>query len=150
MWAFRTILVWCVVAAGISAVANPVAAQDSAKNAIEQVLEQQTAAWNRGDVEGVMRGYENSPDTTFIGQTVQHGYQQILERYKAAYKTHDAMGTLEFSELEVRMLGPEHAVVNGKFHLARTAAGGGETSGRFSLVFEKTKEGWRIILDHTS
>jgi ketosteroid isomerase-like protein len=52
------------------------------------------------------------------------------------------------------MLGPEHepahAVVTGHFHLTRSAAGGGDASGVFSLVFEKKPTGWKIILDHTS
>ena len=60
------------------------------------------------------------------------------------------MGHLEFTELDVRMLGADHAVVTGHFHLARSAAGGGDASGIFSLVFEKEATGWKIILDHTS
>jgi ketosteroid isomerase-like protein len=47
-------------------------------------------------------------------------------------------------------LGANYAVVTGKFHLARTVAGGGDAQGIFSLVWEKTAEGWKIILDHTS
>jgi ketosteroid isomerase-like protein len=60
------------------------------------------------------------------------------------------MGTLDFSDLTVKMLGRNYAVVTGKFHLARTAAGGGDASGVFSLIFEREPEGWRIILDHTT
>jgi ketosteroid isomerase-like protein len=60
------------------------------------------------------------------------------------------MGHLDFSDLDVRMLGLEHAVVTGRFHLTRSAAGGGDASGVFSLVFEKKASEWKIILDHTS
>jgi len=118
--------------------------------AIVHLLQDQVAAWNRGDVDDFMRGYKDSPDTTFIGKSIEHGYAPILARYKKAYSTRDAMGTLDFSELAVRPLGPDYAVVTGKFHLARTTAGGGDASGIFSLVFEKTPAGWKIILDHTS
>ena len=118
--------------------------------AIEQVLHDQEAAWNRGDVETFMRGYKDSPDTTFIGKTISRGYEPILERYKKAYATREAMGTLDFSELTVRMLGADYAVVTGRYHLARTAEGGGEARGIFSLIFEREPDGWRIILDHTS
>ena len=123
-------------------------AQDSA--AIEQVLTDQAAAWNRGDIETFMHGYKNSPDTTFIGKTLQQGYQPILERYKKGYSTPDAMGKLDFSNFNVRMLGKDYAVVTGNFHLTRNTAGGGDASGIFSLVFEREPEGWRIILDHTT
>ncbi len=117
---------------------------------IRQVLDDQAAAWNRGDVEAFMRAYKDSPDTTFIGKSVAQGYRPILERYKKTYSSKDAMGMLTYSELTVRELGANYAVVTGKFHLTRTAAGGGDSSGIFSLVWEKTEDGWKIILDHTS
>jgi len=140
----------CLVLAGWltqGAVARP---QEASATAIQQLLREQAEAWNRGDVDAFMRSYKNSPDTTFIGKTVERGYAPILERYKKAYPTKDAMGTLEFSSLVVRNLGPGYAVVTGRFHLARGTAGGGDASGIFSLVWEKTPEGWKIILDHTS
>jgi uncharacterized protein (TIGR02246 family) len=118
--------------------------------AIRQVLGDQVAAWNRGDVDTFMHAYKDSPDTTFIGKSVEHGYVPILERYKKAYASKDSMGTLDFAELAVRELGANYAVVIGKFHLARNAAGGGDVSGIFSLVWEKTAAGWKIILDHSS
>jgi len=124
-------------------------AQD-AESAIKQVLTDQVAAWNRGDIPAFMQGYENSPETTFIGKTVRHGWQQVMERYKTSYSTKEAMGTLAFSDLTVRMLGADYAVATGQYHLTRGAAGGGDANGVFSLVWEKSAEGWRIILDHTS
>jgi uncharacterized protein (TIGR02246 family) len=118
--------------------------------AIRQVLSAQVAAWNRGDIPGFMHGYANSTRTTFIGTGIQHGYASILGRYLGKYPTHDAMGRLDFTGIEVRMLGDDHAVVTGYFHLARSQAAGGNASGVFSLVFEKETGGWKIILDHTS
>jgi uncharacterized protein (TIGR02246 family) len=128
----------------------PVHNPDEDKAAIQKVLHEQEIAWNKGDMEDFMRGYKDSPETTFIGKTIQHGYQPILQRYKTAYASPDARGTLTFSELNIRMLGPDHAAVVGKFHLTRTAAGGGDASGTYSLIFEREPEGWRIILDHTT
>jgi len=126
----------------------PVQTKDTA--AIKQVLLDQQAAWNRGDIDAFMRGYKDSPETTFIGKSISQGFQPILDRYKKAYASPAAMGTLEFSDLNVRMLGPDHAVVTGRYHLTRTAEGGGDASGLFSLVFERETGGWQIILDHTS
>jgi uncharacterized protein (TIGR02246 family) len=143
-------LLFCVMATAQTAPA-PVPVQSSKDTAaIEQVLYDQQAAWNKGDVDTFMRGYKDSPDTTFIGKTLSHGFQPILERYKKGYATKAAMGTLDFSELEVRPLGTDYAVVTGNFHLARTAAGGGDSRGIFSLVFEREADGWHIILDHTT
>ena len=119
-------------------------------DAVKQVLTDQENAWNRGDIVAFMKGYADSPQTTFIGTSIEHGYRSILERYQKKYGSREAMGHLEFRELDVRMLGADHAVVTGHFHLARSAAGGGDASGIFSLVFEKEAAGWKIILDHTS
>ena len=123
---------------------------ESSESAIRQVLADQQSAWNRGDIVAFMSGYDDSPRTTFIGKSIARGYQSILARYQKHYASHDAMGQLVFSDLEVRMLGAEHAVVTGHFHLTRTRAGGGDAAGVFSLVFEKKIGRWKIILDHTS
>jgi uncharacterized protein (TIGR02246 family) len=125
-------------------------AQTEPKAAIQHLLDQQTADWNRGDVEAFMKSYENSPTTTFVGQTVQYGYATILERYKKLYATPEAMGKLTFSHLAIRILDTNYAVATGNFHLERTAAGGGNADGIFSLLFKRDSSGWKIILDHTS
>lgn len=120
------------------------------ETAIRGVLSAQVAAWNRGDVVAFMRGYKNSPSTTFVGKTIQHGYTNILARYQKTFAGKEKMGELTFSDLEVHQLDPHFATATGHFHLARSAAGGGDTAGIFSLIFEKTDSGWKIILDHTS
>jgi len=122
----------------------------TAQDAIRQVLNDQASAWNRGDIVTFMQGYADSPQTTFIGKSIEHGYAMILARYQRSYASREAMGQLDFSGLDVRMLGADHAVVTGHFHLARTQAGGGDAAGVFSLVFEKEAAGWKIILDHTT
>src|ERR1700759_2162251 len=121
-----------------------------AESQIKQVLTDPAGASDRGDIESFMQGYADSPETTFIGKTVRHGWREIMDRYKTSYATKDAMGTVAFSDLAVRMLGTNYAVVTGQYNLTRGAAGGGDASGVFSLVLEKTAKGWKIILDHTS
>jgi len=137
-----------------AAIAPAQAASD--ETAIRVAIAAQVAAWNRADIPAFMQAYENSPETTFIGQAVRKGYAPILERYKSAYATPEQMGTLSFGNLEVRLLEgscgkPEFAVVTGTFHLDRTAKGGAKKDdGIFSLVWRKGADGWKIILDHTS
>ena len=109
------------------------------------------AAWNRGDLVAFASYYEDSPQTTFIGrEVVRGGTRAILDRYRRAYPTREAMGELTYSELEVRPLAKGVALTTGKFALKRTAAGGGDSSGRFTLIFRKTSAGWKIVHDHTS
>lgn len=123
---------------------------------IRQVMADQQAAWNRGDVDGFMRGYKDAPDTTFVGSSVRKGYRQILASYREHYATREQMGRLTFSDLDVRLLPGasgtvRYAVVTGRFHLDRTAHGSvAQDDGVYSLVWEKTPDGWKIILDHSS
>ncbi|MBA3320760.1 MAG: nuclear transport factor 2 family protein [Pyrinomonadaceae bacterium] len=115
---------------------------------VRAVLEAQTAAWNRGDIDGFMDGYERSDDITFIsGDTVTRGWQTVTERYKRNYDTREKMGTLAFSELDVKPLSPFYAAVSGRFQLTRA---GDTPRGRFTLLFRRTAQGWRIVHDHTS
>ena len=124
--------------------------------AIRAAIAAQVEAWNRADIPGFMQAYENSPDTTFIGATLRKGYAPILDRYTKAYSTKEQMGTLTFSNLDVRLLptssgAVEYAIVTGAFHLDRTAHGDAKKDdGIFSLVWRKGPQGWKIILDHTS
>ena len=116
--------------------------------AIRDVLDKQSAAWNKGDVETFVTFYTG--DATFVGETVTRGSAQLLERYKKRYPTRGRMGNLTFSDIEIRMLGPGNALVVGKWHLDRDAGSGGPVGGIYSLVFRKTPTGWRIMHDHTS
>ena len=117
---------------------------------IRRVMDDQVAAWNRGDIPGFMEGYDKSESTTFVGATVTKGHAEVLANYIKRYPTRENMGTLKFSGLEIRPLGAEYAAVIGRFHLDRTARAGGESSGIFTLIFHRTDKGWKIILDHTS
>lgn len=118
---------------------------------IRALLDQQVKDWNRGDLTAFLRGYDRSADLTFSGRSgVSRGFDAVEARYRENYPTAEKMGKLRFSEIEVRMLGENHALVLGRFELERTAAGGGPARGRFTLVLAKRPAGWRILHDHTS
>ncbi len=117
---------------------------------IRKVLALQEKAWNRGDIEAFVSAYENSPDITFVGKEVSRGYDGVLARYRRTYSDKAKMGTLRFSDIEVRMLGRDHALVLGAFHLTRTPDAGGNASGRRTLDARRTAGGWKFIHDHTS
>lgn len=130
-------------------IASPV--QKREEDAIRLLLQHQAADWNRGDLDTFAQGYKHSPDILFMGgTTIRRGYDQMLARYKENYPTHERMGRLTFSELEVQPLGPQFATTTGHFHLERTAAGGGNADGFFLLVLEKTTQGWKIVRDDTT
>ncbi len=123
-------------------------AQTKSEAAIRAVLDAQAAAWNRGDIEGYMDGYDRSPNTEFVGgDSITRGWQEVFDRYKKKYDTREKMGTLTFSEVKVTMLTPSAALVLGRWRLKRATD---EPHGVFTLLFRKRKAGWRIVHDHSS
>jgi ketosteroid isomerase-like protein len=153
MWRNRlatAILIVTVFSLSLSAQhsAEPNKGHNKIANAIRAVLDAQSEAWNRGDIEGYMAGYRRSDETVFIsGDSLTRGWQTVLDRYKKKYDSREKMGRLTFSEVEITPIGSDAAVVIGRWHLQRAKD---EPQGRFSLIFKKTKQGWRIVLDHTS
>ncbi len=122
---------------------------DKTTAAIRKVMDDQAAAWNRGDIDAFMSiGYWRSEKLTFVsGTKVTRGWQQTLDNYKKGYDSRAKMGVLTFSDLEITLLGKDAAVVLGSWALKRDNDAPG---GKFTLTFRKFKEGWRIIIDHTS
>jgi ketosteroid isomerase-like protein len=115
-----------------------------------KVLLKQETAWNRGDIDAFAEGYKDSPDTLFINNQIQRGYSGMKDAYHRNYPNKEAMGQLTFSELEVHPIDEKVAVCVGKYHLDRSKKNGGNAEGLFSLVFEKTEAGWKIVVDHTT
>ena len=137
----------------------PIAAQATGGDeaAIRAAITAQSDAWNRADISGFMQAYEDSPDTTFMGQsTLRKGTQTIRQRYELNYTSPALMGKLTFKDVEVHLLPSacgktEFAVVTGKFHLDRAVRSEGQKDdGIFSLVWRKGPKGWKIIFDHTT
>lgn len=117
---------------------------------VKQVLANQAACWSNGDLECYMQGYWQSDSLLFIGSRgLTYGWQQTLANYKRSYPDPAAMGKLNFELKEVKTLSPETMLVVGKWHLEREAAKG-DLQGHFSVIFQRFKDGWKIIADHSS
>ena len=115
---------------------------------IQSVLTAQQDAWNRGDIDAFMNGYAQSASTVFVSEDkITRGWETVRERYRVKYSDRAKMGTLRFSEIEVTMLSPDAAFVLGRWRLKRA---NDEPHGRFTLIFKRLPEGWRIVHDHTS
>lgn len=115
---------------------------------ILKVMDDQAAAWNRGDVDAFMRGYWNSADLVFVsGDRITRGWQQTLDNYKKSYPSREQMGALKFTDVTITVLSRNAAVVLGSWSLARAKD---SPKGKFTLIFRKFIDGWRIVHDHTS
>ncbi len=128
--------------------AKPADERTADRDAVRAVLSAKQTAWNRGDVDAFVVGYWHSPELTFSGSSgVARGWDGVLARYKKNYPDSAAMGHLDFSELEFRFLGPDAALVLGRWHLKREKD---DVGGVFTLVWQRFPDGWKIIHDHTS
>lgn len=116
---------------------------------IKAVLDSQVEAWNRHDLEGFMNGYWQSESLTFYSGGINvSGWKTTLDRYRDRYMSAgNEMGHLDFSDLQIELLGSTGAFVRGHWRLKMSAS---EPGGLFTLVFRKTGNGWKIVHDHTS
>ena len=143
----RTLLIICNILMAALVCAEPEQPPNSVAE-IQSVLGAQQDAWNRGDVDAFMNGYARSASTVFVSEDeVRRGWETVRDRYREKYSDQTKMGTLSFSEIEVTTLSPDAAVVLGRWRLKRA---NDEPRGRFTLIFKRLPEGWRIVHDHTS
>jgi ketosteroid isomerase-like protein len=130
---------------------NVFAAPARTPNAVAQIrsiLHAQQDAWNRGDVDEFMNGYARSASTVFISEdSLRRGWETVRARYRQKYSDRAKMGTLSFSDIEINMLSSDAAVVLGRWTLERAKD---RPHGRFTLIFRRLPEAWRIVHDHTS
>ncbi len=115
---------------------------------IQQVMDNQQQAWNRGDIDGFMTGYWASDSLRFIGKRgITYGWQATLDNYKKSYPGTEAMGRLQFTNLSMELTGDYSAYVIGKWELFRTAD---TLDGHYSLLWKKQAGQWIIVADHSS
>ena len=119
--------------------------------AVVAVLEWQRDAWNAGDLDGFLTGYERSEALLFTsGAKIRRGFEETREKYQARYgSSRETMGTLAFEILDVRPLGrcADAAIVLGRYAVTESPEAG---SGVFSVILERRAEHWLIVHDHTS
>jgi uncharacterized protein (TIGR02246 family) len=122
--------------------------------AVVRVLEEQRAAWNRGDLDAFLSGYEMSERLLFTsGGKIRQGFDETREKYRARYgEAAETMGQLSFEILDVRALGScaDAAIVLGRWGVTDTPVAG---SGVFSVILERHRDPgdrWEIVHDHTS
>jgi len=113
--------------------------------AIRQVMADQEAAWDRGDIPAFMNGYSDT--VCFVSEKGRNcGKAVVSANYQRNYPNKEAMGDLTFAIHEVIPAGPGFAWLTGTWELQRAAdtLGGG-----FSLLWVKGTGAWKIVRDHT-
>jgi ketosteroid isomerase-like protein len=132
----------------VSTIAIPVRGQTLSKEtAIVTAMKNSENDWNKGDLGRFMNMYISS--STMMMPTGPAGLSTIKELYEKKYFNGKMpKQNLHYDELKVTMLGERYALLTGKFTLSGNNLP--ERSGRYSLVMVYTKDGWKILHDHSS
>ena len=125
--------------------------EEDVKAIITKAMQDQEAAWNKGDLEAFMIPYWKSDSLKFVGKSgITCGWQNTLDNYKKNYPDKATMGILDFTILSIDQASPSTAIVVGKWHLKRDKSDKGDVGGYFTLVWRRTETKWVIFMDHTS
>jgi uncharacterized protein (TIGR02246 family) len=148
---------------------SPLAAQDSAQTSpppllttplpgpslaktdeaeVRRKLQSTADAWNRADLAGHVAPYADSA-AFMTGRGPMIGRDKIEASLRRGFwRDGKPLQTLRYEHVSVRALGPNYALVAGRFVL--TGGGRADASGWFTLVWERGPQGWREIHDHSS
>lgn len=138
---FLFLFIFCLLSTNIFA-------QSESEEAIRNILDKQSVAWNEGNIEGFMKGYWENDSLMFIGKKgLTYGWENTLDNYRKNYPDVKAMGQLTFTLLVFKPLSDEYEEVVGKWHLKRED---GDLEGHFTLLFRKINDEWLIVMDHSS
>ncbi len=114
---------------------------------LRAMMDSSATAWNEGSLEGHLSIYDSA--ATFMSANGLISIPEVKENFRKKYfNGSKPVQQLAFEEIVIQPLGAEFALLTGKFILS----GGNqpERTGRFSLVFGKTKTGWKVLHDHSS
>ena len=114
---------------------------------IKAVFDVTATGWNTGDLSKYLFAYV--PDATEMLSTGPTGGVEAIEKTmrEGFWKTGRPLQQLRYEHLVVRMLGKENALVTGQYVL--TGGGRPDRTGWFTTVWTRTRNGWRMIHDHS-
>jgi ketosteroid isomerase-like protein len=130
--------------------ANKTEAQEKTDNprvkAIISAMNNSADEWNKGNLDAFMGMYD--PSATMMMPTGPVGLGAIRDLYtKKYFDGNMPKQNLRYTDMEVRFLGRNYALLTGAFTLYGNNLP--ERSGRYSLVMIHTKHGWKILHDHS-
>jgi uncharacterized protein (TIGR02246 family) len=138
--------VFLIVVAFIASVSVSFA-QSKDEKAIRATLQTTAEGWNKGDLNQYLSAYTKEA-TEMLSNGPAGGVEAIEKTMREGFwKNGKPAQTLRYENLVVRMLGSKAALVTGQFIL--TGAGKPDRTGWFTTVWTKTKNGWRMIHDHS-
>jgi uncharacterized protein (TIGR02246 family) len=120
---------------------------ESAEAQIRAALNSTADGWNKGDLGQYLAVYTES--ATEMGPNGPRGGVKVIEQTMRGgfWKTGRPLQQLRYEHVDVRMLGKENALVTGQYVL--TGGDRPDRTGWFTTVWTRTRQGWRMIHDHS-
>lgn len=149
----RRLLFFLLLIALLAVVAYTVIGQSLKKNQskdetqIRAVLDSTADGWNQGNLQQYLSAYTET--ATEMGQSGPEGGKSAIERTmrEGFWKAGRPVQNLRYEHVDVRMLGKDYALVTGQFVLY--GADRPDRTGWFTTVWTRTRDGWRMIHDHS-
>jgi ketosteroid isomerase-like protein len=140
-----------ILAAGLFLIANKSNAQiapDNDPRVVEITTSMNNSAleWNKGNLQPLMDLYDPSATMSMpAGLVGLDGIRAVYEKYYFVGKM--PKQNLRYSDMKVRFLGKDYAILTGGFTLYGNNLP--ERSGRYSLVMVRKGKTWKILHDHS-
>jgi len=120
---------------------------DTSEHPLVKLMRQSAIDWNNGNLEAFMNLYADSA-TMMTTQGLINKDSMIVDYRRSYFKDGKPEQQLSFDQLQIQALGEKYVLLTGRFILNGNNLP--VQSGRFSLVCVLTKNGWKILHDHTS
>ena len=118
--------------------------------AINGAMAASADGWNSGDLNRFVAVYAD--DAVFVTPAgLLRGKAEIADHYRPSFTGGgNRRGKLTFRTLAYRTISNVHQLLFARWTLTPTDPAAKSETGMTTLVFERRREGWRIISDHSS
>ena len=131
------------------ALASTAAAQ-SVENQIRAEVRRYVAAINSGDAGAVAARYVNAPSTSSVGDgEIHRGWDRIATLLRDVYRQAGSI-RMTSDSVTVSTLGRDAALAILRYQWLLGASTTQSVAGAMTLVYVRTRDGWRVAHDHTS
>ena len=137
-------------ALALFALTLPAAASAGPAEQAEDGFVRQRVAWNRGDIEGALDFYWNSPEATWVSKAgVNRGFSGFARAMRDEYAGRpDRMGVYSGDILLAKEISPETGLLVVRWSIDRD---GRQIMGGVSTQLWEDVDGiWRIVFEHAS
>ena len=117
---------------------------------VYEVLLKMLDRWNAHDIDGHLEVYWKSPELLVVIDSEQfNGWQQLHDSYINGYPDRNAMGFINPTRIQVKLLKPDLALALTWWSISFPSSKQ-KVVGNTTMDLQKFDDGWKIVASHTS